>query len=222
MKKILIADGLNPFIREEKTLLDRGDFQIFTTNSGIDALEIHRANKMDLILADLNTPDMAGDEMTKIIRTVPELKRVSIILITSLKKADFERCAACGANDYITRPIDPQKLLSKVAWLISVYERKDLRVLIKSRVIGSFGRDPFFGTTCNISASGLLLETEKVLARGDVISSAFFIPDIERISAKCRVMRIVRHEKMFQYGMQFVEISEQDKMIIEDFVLKTL
>ena len=220
MKKILICDGLEPFIREEKTILDRGDFQIFTAKSGLEALNIHLANKVDLILADLNTPDMPGDELTREIRKNLGLKHVSIVIVTSLKRADLERCASCGANDYITRPIDAQKLLQKVAWLIEVHERKDLRVLIKARVMGSFGQEPFFGTTRNISVSGLLLETEKILARGDVISGCFFIPDLERVSAKGQVVRIVKHEKMFHYGIMFLNIAERDKLIIEKFVSK--
>ena len=218
MKKILIADGLAPFIREETTILDRGAFEIFTASSGLDALEIHRANKMDLILADLNTPGLAGDELAREIRETPELKRVSIIMITSLKKADLERCVSCGANDYITRPIDSRKLLEKVAWLIDVRERKDIRVLIKARVIGSYGQEPFFGTTCNISISGLLLESEKILARGDEISTSFFLPDIERITARGLVVRVARQERMFHYGIRFLELPERDGKIIADYI----
>ncbi len=218
MKKILIADGLDPFIREEKTILDRDDFEIFTAKSGLDALEVHLANKMDLILADLNIPDMPGDELAMEIRKKPSLKHVSIIMITSLKKADLERCVTCGANDYITRPIDSRKLLEKVAWLIDVRERRDLRVLIKARVVGAFGREPFFGTTHNISVSGLLLETEKILARGDEISSSFFIPDLERISARGLVVRIARQERLFRYGIRFLDLSERDKAIIDEYI----
>ncbi len=221
MKKILIADGLNPFIREEKTILAREDFEIFTAKSGLDALEIHRLNKMDLILADLNTPDMPGDELAREIRKTPDLKHVSIIMITSLRRADLERCATCGANDYITRPIDSRRLLEKVAWLIDVHERKDLRVLIKARVIGSFGQEPFFGSTCNVSVSGLLLETEKILARGDEISTSFFIPDIERITARGLVVRVVRQERMFHYGIRFLNLQERDKRTIDDYISRS-
>lgn len=218
MKKILICDGLDPFLREEKTMLDREDFTIFIAKSGLDALQIHRASKMDLILTDLNIPGMPGDELAKEIRKNPDLKQVSIIMITSLRKADLERCACCGANDYITRPIDSKKLLQKTAQLIDVRQRRDLRVLIKAKVIGSFGQEPFFGTTCNVSISGLLLETDKTLARGDEISISFFMPDTERVTARGFVVRIARLEKMFHYGVRFLDLSERDKMLIEDYI----
>ncbi len=199
-------------------MLDREDFRIFTAKSGPEALEIHRANKMDLILTDLNIPDMPGDELAMEIRRDPGMKRVSIIMITSLRRADLERCAGCGANDYITRPIDSRKLLHKAARLIDVQERRDLRVLIKARVIGSFGREPFFGTTCNVSASGLLLETDKTLARGDEISSSFFLPDTERVTARGVVVRVARQEKIYHYGIKFQDLPEQDKKMIEDYI----
>ncbi|MDA8387677.1 MAG: response regulator [Nitrospiraceae bacterium] len=218
MKKILIVDGLDPFIREEKDILSRNDFHIFTTKSGREALEIHRREMADFILADLNAPDLAGDELAKAVRLDPSLKRVSIVIVTSLKRADLERCACSGANDYITRPIDPEKLLGKVAHLIDVPRRGDLRVLIKARLIGSIGQEPFFGTTCNISVSGLLLETEKVLAKADLISCSFFIPDAERVSAKGEVVRVTRQEGIFHYGVRFVELPEWDTKIIETYV----
>ncbi|MDA8086331.1 MAG: response regulator [Nitrospiraceae bacterium] len=220
MKKILIVDGLEPFIREEKNILSRLDFRVLTTKSGREALEIHRREKADFILIDLNTPDMAGDELARTVRLDPALKHVSIVIVSSMKKADLERCASSGANDYITRPIDSKKLLAKVSRLIDVPQRKDLRVLIKARLIGSVGQQPFFGTTCDISVSGLLLETEKVLAKSDLISCSFFIPETERVQAKAEIVRVCREEKMFHYGARFVEIPERDRKIVEDFILR--
>ena len=218
MKKILIVDGLGPFIREEKGMLSRSDFLILTTKSGREALEIHRREMADFILADLNSPELAGDELAKAVRGDPSLRRVSIVLVTSLKRADLERCARSGANDYLTRPVDPEKLMDKLARLIDVPRREKLRVLIKARLLGSMGQEPFFGTTCNISVSGLLLETEKVLAKADLISCSFFIPDAERVSANGEVVRVARQEGLFHYGVRFSEVQERDKKIIDTYV----
>ena len=220
MKKILIVDGSEPIIPEEKssTMLSRKDFQIFSAKSGREALETHRREKANLILADLDAPDMAGDELARAIRLDPAMKTVSIMLVTSLRRADLERCANCGANDYITRPIDTKKFLEKVAKLIDVPRRKDIRVLIKARLIGSAGQEPFFGTTHDISVSGLLLETEKVLARGDRIACSFFIPDAERVSADAEIVRVARPGEMFNYGLKFTVLSEKDRKIIETYV----
>ncbi len=222
MKKILVVDGLEPFIKEEKNIFSRLDFHVMAAKSGREALEIHRREKADFILIDLNAPDMAGDELAMAVRRDPALKHVSIVIVSSLKKADLERCACSGANDYITRPIDPKKLLAKVSRLIDVPQRKDFRVLIKARLLGSVGQQPFFGTTCDISVSGLLLETEKVLAKADLIACAFFIPETERVSANAEIVRVSREERMFHYGARFIEMPERERQIIEAFVSRRM
>ncbi|MDA8169383.1 MAG: response regulator [Nitrospiraceae bacterium] len=221
MKKILVVDSLEPFLKHEKSMLDREDFQVFTAKTGTEALDIHRRERVNAILTDLNVPELNGDELVRAIRSDPALKSVSVIVISSLRKADLERCASCGANDYITRPIDQKKLLAKISQLLDIPERRSLRVLIKVTVKGSFGSEPFFGSTHNISVSGLLLETDKVLARGDIIACSFFIPDSERIMADGEVMRVAKAEKGFHYGVRFLDIKEKDKAIIENFVAKS-
>lgn len=218
MKKILIVDDLEPFIKQEKSLLARADFQIFTARSARNALEIHAREHMDLIVTDLNMPVMNGDEMVRLIRSDPQMKHVSVIIIASLKKTDMERCASCGANDCITRPLDPKKLFEKISRLLDVPERRAVRVLIKVTVKGNLGIEPFFGSTLNISASGLLLETEKILARGDIVTCSFFLPDSERILADCEVMRVAKRERQFLYGLRFIELTEKDKDSIEGFI----
>jgi CheY-like chemotaxis protein len=218
MKKILIVDDLEPFITQEKTILSRVDFRIFTAKTGEEALNIHRGHGMDLILVDLNMPGMAGDEMTRAIRQDPALRTVSVIIICSQKKADVERCASCGANDYVTRPLNPKKLLDKTGRLLDVPQRRSLRVLIKVTVKGRLGADPFFGTTHDISTAGVLLETDRVLARGDVIACSFFIPDSERMNAEGEVMRVVKDEKGYRYGIRFLDLGDKDRAAVEAYV----
>lgn len=220
IQKILIVDDLEPFLNEEKSFLNRAEFQLFTTNSSREALEIHRREHVSLILADLNLPDMPGDELARIIRTEPELKMVSIIIISSQKRVDIDRCATSGANDIITRPIDQKRLLDKVSRLLDIPRRKSIRVLIKAKVMGYFGQNDFYGLTHNISTHGLLLETEKVLAKGDVISCSFFIPDTERVQVEGVVVRSAKMERMFQYGLEFRELSSREKEYIQAFVEK--
>ncbi len=220
MKKILIVDDLEPFIRQERTLLDRSDFMIFTAKSSEEAIELHRRERVDLILADLNMPGISGDQMTSAIRLDPDLRYVSVMIICSQKKADMEKCAACGANDFITRPLDAKKLMDKISRLLEIPQRRNLRVLIKVSVKGTFDSAPFFGTTHNISVAGLLLESDKVLAKGDRINCVFYLPDSERVSAESEIIRVIRGEKTFQYGVKFLNVGEQDRGLIEAFVKK--
>ena len=58
MKKILLVNSLIVFYEKNKGLLSRSDFQIFTAITGMEALRIHREERVDLIIAELNMPEI--------------------------------------------------------------------------------------------------------------------------------------------------------------------
>jgi len=221
MKKILIVSSLNPLIEKEKSILDRTDFKIFTATSGKDALNIHRTEKTDLIVADLDMTGLCGDKLCSIIRKDEAMKKVSIIIVCTNRESDLERCSTSGANSYITKPVDPAQLVEKVSQLLNIPERRSYRVLIKAEVKGKFMNVPFFCSSQDLSASGILLETDRPLARGDIISCSFFLPGSERISTGGEVVRVVRTAaKAFQYGVKFLDLHPDYKSAIEAFVEK--
>lgn len=221
-KKILIVDDLKPFIEQEKSILSRADFQVFTASSGKEAVEIHKSERMDLIVADLDMPEMPGDELSQAIRDDKSLKKVSIIIVCTKRASDIERCARCGANAYITRPIKADELLKKVHSFLDVPLRKDIRVLIKVSVRGKFESEPFFCTSQDISKSGILIETEKTLAKGDIVMCSFFLPDEERIVADCEVMRVQKAggSSLYRYGAKFLNLEPEYELIIDRYVKK--
>lgn len=219
MRKILIVSGFKPFIEKEKSILDRAEFKIFTANSGKEALNIHGTEKVDIIITDLDMPDMSGDELCSIIRKDKVLKKVSMLMVCTNKETDLKRCADAGVNSYITKPIDPEQLVKKVSHLLNIPERKSYRVLIKVEVKGQFLNMHFFCSSQNLSASGILLETDKPLAKGDVISCSFFLPNSDRIIADCEVVRVVRSAiKTFQYGVRFLNLHPDSMSAIESFI----
>ncbi len=221
MKKILIVDDLKPFIEQEKSILSRADFQIFTAGSAEEALELHREYKMDLIIADLEMPGMPGDELCEEIRQDPGLRKVSILMVCTRKKADIERCSKCGANSYIARPVKREELLERAKGLLEIPSRKDMRVLMKVSVKGRFKAEPFFCASQDVSKSGILFESDKVLAKGDVIQCSFFIPDEERVQTDGEVVRVSRSEPgVYCYGIRFVNIEPEYEFAIDRYIKK--
>lgn len=220
MKNILIVDDLKPFIETQKNILSRSDVCILTATSGIEALAIHKDTPVDLMVIDLDMPGMAGDELCESIRKDTTMKHVSILMATRHRESDIERCKKCGANDYITKPIKSEVLIQKAGALLGISERKSYRVFVRVNIDGSKGSLPFSALTINISSGGMLIEAKQMLQPGDIVNCSFFLPVKTAISVKGAVIRVIKKQTTgsFQYGIQFKEISESVRQLIDSFV----
>lgn len=222
MKKALLVDDVKLFIAMEKSLLNRQNLQIFTANSGPEAIIIHKKEQVDLILLDLNMPGMNGDEVCRIIRSDGSLKSTSIIMVTtSSKKEDIEICMNAGANDYITKPINATELLNKVGKYLDIQHRQNLRVLSRIEVKAQKGNREFLSYAVNISISGMLIESSDDINMGDRIKGSLFLPgSFHAINVEGTIVRRVENGagKMPHYGVKFLNITEKDMEIIEKYV----
>lgn len=224
MQKVLLVDDVKLFLELEKTILARRNLQIFTATSGQEAIDIHRRERVDLILCDLYMPGMNGDEACRIIRCDGTLKNVAIVMVTtSASQEDIERCMKAGANDYIAKPINPTELLSKLNTYISVAMRTNTRVFVRLRVEGTSGNssEVFIGTTLNVSSSGFLIETGHTFTLGERASFSLGLPDrAAQIYVKGEVVRKAggTQPKMNYYGINLTEIKDEDKQAIEEYI----
>ena len=219
MKKILLVGSIIIYFEKNRGLLNRTDFQILTAATGREALRIHREERVDLIIADLAMPTIGGDRLCSIIRTEKEFRRVSILLVCRNSPEEIEQVAQSGANSWITKPIDAGQLLEKLGQLLSISIRKDYRVLLKAAVKGEMGNIPFFCTSYNISASGMLIETGKVLDKGDRITCTFFLPGSRQIVADGEAIRaLTLGDDCFHYGIRFLDLAPETRMEIEKFI----
>jgi DNA-binding response OmpR family regulator len=219
MKKIIIADNIKAFLDKEKSMLHRASFKIFTATSNEEALEVHSAEKADLIITKLDMPGMNGDKLCSIIRRNKELCNVSIILVCSDTEADIERSSRCKANDYITTPLIPHVLIDKTVRLLSIPKRESFRVLVSAEVEGTFERKSFLCNLVNLSVSGMMIVSSKNLSKGDRISCSFFLPHEGRITLEGNIVRVSsRTVDLHEYGIRFANLSFDTKSVIEAFV----
>ena len=99
-------------------LLQEG-YQVITAENGIEAIELARKEKPHLIILDVMMPEMDGIEACERIRKFPELQETVITFLTA-RSEDYSQMAGfeVGADDYITKPIKPKVLMSKVKALL--------------------------------------------------------------------------------------------------------
>src|SRR5205807_1786651 len=85
------------------------------TTSGIDALALARQHRPDLILMDIQLPEVSGLEVTKWLKDDPELKTIPVIAVTAFAmKGDEERIREGGCEAYLSKPISVGKFLETV------------------------------------------------------------------------------------------------------------
>ena len=223
MKKILLVNTSRYFFAEGKSLLDRKDFQVFLAPSGASALQIHRQEKVDLIVAELDMPEMGGDTLCNRIRGENEARLVSFILICGDTPAELQRSRHCGANICLKRPFSASTLLEQVEKLLSISVRRGYRVLMRAKVKGAKEDGIFFCTSQNISATGLLIEAERTMGIGEQLSCSFYLPGSTQIITDGEVTRAeMMTDGKHQYGIRFIGISPEHKSEIEKFIEENL
>ncbi len=98
-----------------KRYLEEGNFQVLKANSGMEALEIAAENEINLVISDVNMPEMGGFELSAKIKKNPELKDIPVAVVTAL--SGMETLFKCLTNnvDYLfTKPYDSEYIVSTV------------------------------------------------------------------------------------------------------------
>ncbi len=124
--KILLAEDIPVNQLLAQTILHDFGFESDTAENGKIAIELLEKNNYDLILMDLQMPEMNGWEATKHIRSKmqPPKSTIPIIALTAdVTKRDVDKCTEVGMDDYVSKPINETELLSKIVRLVK--ERSD-------------------------------------------------------------------------------------------------
>lgn len=97
------------------TIEEIGEFNIIEAESGFEALKALPRNKFDLIITDINMPDINGLELINFVKKNPSYLSIPLIIIsTESSEKDREKGLALGADEYITKPFKPEVLQQKV------------------------------------------------------------------------------------------------------------
>ena len=139
--KILLVDDEPDILEILSYPLKNEGFQVYTASNGLEAIKLAKDIKPHLIVLDVMMPEMDGIEACEIIR---KDKKISNTLITflSARGEDYSKIAGfnAGADDYITKPIKPKVLVSKVKSLLRrISEKKSDLIETKNLIIDRSG-----------------------------------------------------------------------------------
>lgn len=119
MRTVLIADDEHNIRHILDFSLHAEGFDVLSANSGEEALELAREHRPDLIILDVMMPGQGGIETCRALKSDPETASIPVILLTARSsREDRQAGEEAGANDYITKPFSPQKLVDTVQGLL--------------------------------------------------------------------------------------------------------
>jgi CheY-like chemotaxis protein len=112
--RILVVDDISDNLFLLQTVLEAEGYDVDTADNGRAALAKIEAAPPDLILMDVMMPDMNGYEVTQQIRQNQSIPFIPILLVTAHEEANDIQGLALGANDFIRKPIEFDKLLARI------------------------------------------------------------------------------------------------------------
>ncbi|MCI0750513.1 MAG: response regulator transcription factor [Flammeovirgaceae bacterium] len=132
MHKVLVVDDEEPILELLKYNLEKGGYDVKTASDGAKGVEIAKKFQPDLVLLDIMMPKMDGVETCRLIREQPELQKTFVVFLTA-RSEEYSEVAAfdVGADDYITKPIKPRALMSRIGALF----RRDFKKVSPSSTI---------------------------------------------------------------------------------------
>ena len=114
-KTVLIVEDNELNMKLFHDLLDAHGYKILQTKDGMEALDIAREHRPDLILMDIQLPEISGLEVTKWLKEDDELAHIPVVAVTAFAmKGDEERIREGGCEAYISKPISVSHFLDTI------------------------------------------------------------------------------------------------------------
>jgi len=223
-KKILVADDTKLFRELGSVFLARLG-TVLTAGTGSEALEIARREQPEVMIVDLELPDMPGDNLCRAVKADRDLHRIPVILVTSGRSADdHARAVRAQADDVLMKPLNRIQLGLSVSRLLGedrhlgsarVPFEEDVRVrLVRANASA-------WGIVRDLSRGGVFVESLGKLPIATELDIDFRLPDMRRpLRPTAQVMWAGSHPKTRAPGMglRFLALDRSSTQEIDSFV----
>lgn len=182
VKKVLIADDEPDILEIIQFNLQNEGYEVVTAKNGIEAIDQAKRQHPDLIILDIMMPGKNGIEVCDILRLQPAFNDTLIVFLTALSDEGTEiKGLETGADDYLTKPVSPKVLVSKVNALfrrvskddISTLQIGDLRIDREKYIVNFQGNDIILARKEFELLALLASKPGKVFLRNEILSQVW-------------------------------------------------
>ena len=187
-RKILVVDDAALFRDLVAFVLARSG-HVITATSGAEGLAAAQRERPEVVVVDLNLPEISGDALCKEIKADASLRDTAVILVTSGASAeDHERAVRAGADDVLSKPINQRSLVLSVNRFLRVPVLRALpRAPLNTPVEIRWGTEMLRAVGRDLSRGGMFVETDCTIPDGTEVQLEFRLPetpDVLRPSAE--------------------------------------
>lgn len=222
MALILLVDDDQDFLAVASKLLGHIGAEVVACTSAMEALEQAQKRAFDVVITDANMKPHTGYELIKSIKAIPSYDLIPIAMITGRReKRDVERAVAVGAQDYIVKPIDPERFIQKVQELISSSENAQRTSRFGEVQLEEVAKLSAAVVIVGLSESGVLLDSDHKLLEGSIITlSADLFDKIGSPSPQAKVKSCTAGavEGTFEIRAAFHGLDDRGTTKIRQFV----
>ena len=117
-KRILVVDDDSMNLMRTKMILGK-DYDVFLSSSGIEALDTMKREEMDLVLLDIEMPEMNGPAVLEELRKDPYLATIPVVFLTGINDVEkIKNALALKPQGYLLKPVEKEALIAKIRELI--------------------------------------------------------------------------------------------------------
>jgi len=222
MKRVLLVASDPNFFEGRDQAFNRRGVQAFPALDIVEGAEILVRVPMDLVIVDARKLDVV--QLHDDVKAVTDTVQVPFILVVPAESEDPLRVAFSDLASVflVAYPVSTKYLLELSNRLVSIANRKYVRVLVQMRVPGEKSTT-VFAFSRNISESGMLIETEAQLRQGDLVGMNFMLPGVgggTPIEARGEIVRTQDGETSTTvrlYGLHFTDIGAADREVIASY-----
>jgi len=150
---VLLVEDFEPARRVLERQLVQGGYRVRVAAGGNDALALVQADAPDLVITDLQMPDGDGLSLCRALKASPATRLIPVVIMTGLDEAGTRmRAIETGADDFLSKPVDPPELLARVRSLVALKRFTDdldnAEAVLRSLALTIEARDAYTGGHC--------------------------------------------------------------------------